>query len=416
MCNDTGLRRLGLAFALMMAAEAAIAADTAPLTRFHVHAADLARPGATPSRANPAEIVARPQQARLTLPPGWTATLFAEGLDHPRNLLVLPDGSVLVAEQRADRLTRLVDQDGDGIADSRSVFATGFAEPFGLAFRDEFLWIADTRAVWRMPWQAGQDAAAERHRVTPPGALGDDRGHSTRSLALHPDGSRFYVGIGSRANIAEEAAPRATIREFRIDGSHGRTFAAGLRNPVGLAFRPGSAELWTVVNERDGLGDELVPDYLARVDDGAFYGWPYAYIGGHPQPGLAEKAPALVVKSRMPEVLFRAHSAPLGLAFLDGFAYVALHGSWNRSEPIGYVIARVPFTNDYPLGHYEVFASGFMVDDHAVWGRPVGLATGPDGALYVADDAGRTVWKITRETLARPPAPEALPPRSEEQR
>ncbi len=380
----------------ILAAVPALAAEPKPGDRFQVDPASLPPPNATRSKANPADVVKRPPAARLAVPAGWRATLFAEKLDHPRNLMVLPDGSLLVAEQHADKLTRLSDTDGDGRANLRTTFADGFAEPFGLAFHDGAVWVADTRRVWRLPWQAGLAQAEGREPVTETGALGDDRGHSTRSLAIAPDGRHFYVGIGSAANIAEEPAPRATVQEFRIDGGGQRSFAAGLRNPVGLAFRPGSNELWTAVNERDGLGDELVPDYLARVEEDAFYGWPYAYIGGYPQPGFAEKSPGKVKETRVPDLLFRSHSAPLGLAFLDGDAYVALHGSWNRSTPIGYFVARVPFKDGKPEGHYEAFATGFTVSPGTVWGRPVGIAAGPDGTLYVADDTGNTVWRIEK--------------------
>lgn len=382
------------ALLIAVSAQGSLAAEPKPGDRFSVDPDTLPAPHATPSRANPAEVLARPRGAGLAVPAGWRATLFAEKLDHPRNLLVLPDGSLLVAEQRADKLTRLVDSTGDGRADQRSTFADGFAEPFGLAFHDNAVWVADTRRVWRLPWQPGITAVDSRDPVTETGALGDDRGHSTRSLAIAPDGRHFYVGIGSRGNLAEEAEPRATVQEFRMDGSNQRSFASGLRNPVGMAFL--SDQLWAVVNERDGLGDELVPDYLTRVDEGAFYGWPYAYIGAHPQPGFAEKAPDKVKATRLPELLFRSHSAPLGLAFLDGDAYVGLHGSWNRSTPIGYFVARVPFKDGKPEGYYEVFATGFTMGQGKVWGRPVGIAAAPDGVLYVADDAGRTVWKIAR--------------------
>lgn len=395
-----------LLFAALCFAVPVAAAEPKPGDRFSVDPHALPPPHATPSKANPADVVARPKGAGLTVPAGWRATLFAEKLDHPRNLLVLPDGSVLVAEQQADKLTRLVDTTGDGRADSRSTFADGFSEPFGLAFHDDAIWVADTRRVWRLPWQPGAERVDQRDPVTETGALGDDRGHSTRSLAIAPDGKHFYVGIGSRGNLDEEPEPRATVQEFRIDGAGQRTFAAGLRNPVGMAFRPGSDELWAVVNERDGQGDELVPDYLAHVVVGGFFGWPYAYIGPNPQPKLADKAPDKVKATRVPELLFRSHSAPLGLAFLDGDAYVGLHGSWNRSTPIGYVVARVPFRNGKPQGYYEVFASGFTIAPGKVWGRPVGVAAAPDGSLYVADDAGKTVWKISRR---RPGGPAESP-------
>lgn len=386
-------RFLALAFLLALPAHAA---EPKPGDRFQVDPATLPAPHATPSRANPADVVKRPKGATLKVPSGWRATLFADRLDNPRNLVVLPDGSVVVAEQKADKLTRLVDGDGDGRAERRFTLADGFDEPFGLAFQDGWLWVADTRRVWRLPWQDGAERIDRREPVTETGALGDGKGHSTRSLAIAPDGKHFYVGIGSRDNLAEEEVPRATIQEFALDGGGQRTFAAGLRNPVGMAFRSGTDELWTVVNERDGLGDELVPDYMTRVIKDAFYGWPYAYLGPHPQPEFAPKAPDKVAATRAPDLLFRSHSAPLGLAFLDDDAYVALHGSWNRSTPIGYFVAKVPFKDGKPQGHYEVFAGGFTVGSGKVWGRPVGVAAALDGSLYVADDAGRTVWKITR--------------------
>jgi glucose/arabinose dehydrogenase len=206
--------------------------------------------------------------------------------------------------------------------------------------------------------------------------------------------------------VAEEEPPRATIRVFAADGSGGRTFASGLRNPVGIAIRPGSDELWAVVNERDGLGDGLVPDYLARVREGAFHGWPYAYAGPNPDPDFGAKRPDLVAATVVPDVLFESHSAPLGLVFYEGAqfpdeyrgdAFVALHGSWNRSRPTGYKVVRVPFEDGRPVGGYENFAVGFWIEGEEtarVWGRPAGLALGGDGSLLVADDAGGTVWRI----------------------
>lgn len=390
-----------LALALVFALPA-LAAEPKPGDRFQVDPAALPAPYASPSKANPAEVVKRPKGAALKVPAGWRATLFAERLEHPRNLLVLPDGSVVVAEQKADKLTRLEDANGDGRAERRDTLADGFAEPFGLAFQGDSLWVADTRRVWRLPWQPGALRLDRREPVTETGALGDDAGHSTRSLVIAPDGKRFYVGIGSRANLAEEDSPRATIQQFAVEGGRQRTFAAGLRNPVGMAFRPGTDELWAVVNERDGLGDELVPDYLTRVVEDGFYGWPYAWLGPRPQPGFADKAPDKVKATRVPDLLFRAHSAPLGLAFQGGDAYVGLHGSWNRSTPIGYFVARVPFKDGKPQGTYEVFASGFTVSPGKVWGRPVGVAAGPDGSLFVADDAGGTVWRIAPIQGANP--------------
>ncbi|MGH6894891.1 MAG: PQQ-dependent sugar dehydrogenase, partial [Dongiaceae bacterium] len=206
-----------------------------------------------------------------------------------------PNDDVFVAESHAGRITVLRDADADGVAETRSTFVSGLDYPHGMAFQLDWFYVADTQGVWRLAYREGQlEAKGERTEVTPPGALGSPGGHSTRTLVFHPDGSRFYVAIGSESNIAEEPAPRASVQEFRADGSGQHTFASGLRNPVGLAFRPGTTELWTVVNERDGMGEELVPDYLARLEDGSFYGWPYSYVGTHPQPGFAGLRPDLV--------------------------------------------------------------------------------------------------------------------------
>ena len=418
-----------------------VAAAQEPGARIRIDPASLPWPGATPSASNPAHQAPVPAGAPLRVLAGFFANRFADGFEHARWLAVAPNGDVFLAETDAGKITVLRDADGDGVAERREIFASGFAEPHGMAFHEGFLYVADTEAVWRLPWRAGDlKAAGPRERVTPPGALGTDKGHSSRTLALRPDGSRFYVGIGSSGNLLEDPAPRATVQEFRIDGSGGRSFATGLRNPVGLAFRPGTDELWTVVNERDGMGEELVPDYLARLQEGGFYGWPYAYLGPNPQPKFAERRPDLVSQTLSPDLLFRSHSAPLGLVFYDGEAFppdwsgdafVALHGSWNAAEPRGYFVARVPFEAGRPADHYEVFASGFLlgVAKHSavgdawdvlasgfseralrnlkyswslgdrrparVWGRPAGLAVAKDGSLLIADDLAQVVWRVS---------------------
>ena len=384
------------------------AEDVAPGHRFEVHPSEMPEPFATPSAANPPARVRRPPGAGLRVPKGFNVNAFAVGLDDARWLTVAPNGDVFVAESEVGRITLLRDSDGDGRADLVHAFAEGFETPHGMAIRDGWFYVADLSGLWRLPYGAGRTrAAGPDERLTPPGAFGAGGGHWTRIIALHPDGSRIYVAIGSRGNLAVEASPRATVQEFRVDGSGQRTFAAGLRNPVGIAFYPGTEDLYVVVNERDGLGDELVPDYLTRVQEGAFYGWPYAYIGPHPQPDFAERRADLVAASRVPDLLFRSHSAPLGLVFYDagqfppeyrGDAFVALHGSWNAAKPRGYMVVRVPFEDGRPVGHYEAFVTGFRVDGARrarVWGRPAGLAVAGDGSLLIADDMGNTVWRVS---------------------
>lgn len=380
----------------------------------HITASDLPPPYATDSARQGSTTVDRPDGAGLSVPPGFTANLFADGLSHPREFEVLANGDVLVSQPRIGEVTLLRDSNGDGRADARHTILSGMAGPYGLVHHDGVLYIADLRALWAVPFTPGATSAEAPQAITEMGVLGDSAGHWTRSLTYDSASQTFYVGVGSRGNIAVEDPPRATVMAFDYAQgapAPGRVFASGLRNPVGIAVRPGTDQVYTVVNERDGMGDDLVPDYLAWVEDGAFYGWPYAYAGGLPQPDFADRAPDLVDATRLPEVLFQAHSAAIGLAFYDaemfpqayrGDAFVTFRGSWNRDPATGYVVVRVPFSDSGPVGGYEVFATGFRLGDQTparVWGRPTGLAVAADGALLVADDTGGTIWRIAYDGM-----------------
>ncbi|MGL4961981.1 MAG: PQQ-dependent sugar dehydrogenase [Inquilinus sp.] len=386
----------------------ALAEDVAPGTKFEIRPDALPKPYATDAVANQSETVARTDAMRPQVPKGMTATLFASGLSGPREMLVLPDRSILVSEPGAGRISRLVAPNPPARARAMP-FLTGLDSPYGMTLRQDALYVADLDGLWRVPYAAGDaKAQAKPQRITPEGAFDGSRGHRSRNVIWDPASDRFFVAIGSRSNIAEEPAPRATIQVFAADGSGGRTYASGLRNPVGLALQPGTGRLYTVVNERDGLGNGLVPDYLTAVQEGGFYGWPYSYLGQNPQPDLADKQPELVRKAIVPDLLFESHSAPLDLVFYDGSmfpdwrgdALVTLHGSWNRADPIGYMVVRVPFRDGKPAGGYEALATGFRVNrgDGAaqVWGRPAGIAVLPDGSILVSDDEGGTIWRIAR--------------------
>ncbi|MBM3554926.1 MAG: sorbosone dehydrogenase [Alphaproteobacteria bacterium] len=374
--------------------------------RFVLTPADMPVPYATSSATNPAYRASRPEGYTLSVPEGFVATLYADKLAHPRWLTVLPDGAVLVAESNVGKITRLSGLDDQGRATSVTTFAEGFDRPHGLAVHQGAVYVADTARVWRLALAPDGTRVIDRTPLTPEGALGEGSGHWTRNLAFAPDGRSFVVAIGSRGNIAEEPSPRATIQRFATDGRPLGTVATGLRNPVGIAFHPTTGALYTVVNERDGMGDGLVPDFLTRVEQGGFYGWPYAYIGRNPDPRYGARRPDLVVASLVPDLLFISHSAPIGLVFYDGDqfpaayrgdAFVALQGSWNAAEPQGYMVARVPFKDGRPAGDYEAFATGFWrtgkTPPHVI-GQPAGLAVAKDGALLVADDSGRAVWRI----------------------
>ncbi len=385
--------------------------------RFRIDPADLPAPGTGPIARNGPKVIKHDGQAPA-VPAGFTVTPFATGLTNPRRMLVLPNGDVLVAEQRAGYLILLRD-DGTGSGVSVGRHVGDLDRPYGLARRDDHLLVADQDGIWRVPQVLGAARAnpAEQRRpwagadaaqmITRKGVFGIAQGHQNRPIAIDPKDGALFVGVGSIGNIGVEPDPKATIQRFDPDGSNQTTYASGTRNPTALAFHPGTGELWAGVQERDGLGDNLPSDYLIRVRQNGFYGWPYAYLGKHPQPGCAQLAPDKVAATIVPDLLFQAHSSLLDLVFYEadqfppkykGSAFVALKGSWNRSEPTGYKVVLVPFKDGRPEGHYENFATGFWASGEGraeVWGRPAALAVAKDGSLLVADDTGGTIWRIS---------------------
>ncbi|MCX7514703.1 sorbosone dehydrogenase family protein [Frateuria sp. STR12] len=373
--------------------------------------------------------------ARPTAAPGLAVQAFARGLEHPRWLLVLPNGDVLVAETNApprpqdasgprgwvmhwvqkragaavpspDRITLLRDADGDGVAETRSVLLDHLHSPFGMALVGNVLYVADTDALLRFPYREGEtriDAAGTRIADLPAGPINH---HWTKNVVASPDGKRLYVSVGSNSNAAENglAVERDRARILEIDPATGATqvFATGLRNPVGMAWQPTSEALWVAVNERDELGSDLVPDYMTAVREGAFYGWPYSYYGSHVDERVEPQNPAQVARAVVPDYALGAHTASLGLAFYGAGllpqyrngAFVGQHGSWNRKPLSGYRVIFVPFTDGKPAGPPQDVLTGFVDEGGHARGRPVGVAVARDGALLVADDVGNTIWRI----------------------
>ncbi|MBV9064034.1 MAG: sorbosone dehydrogenase family protein [Alphaproteobacteria bacterium] len=389
-----------LMFAVFVAANAP--AD-APGMKHEVPLQDLPKPYATPAVDNSSQTALRPNGWLPQIPKGFRISMFATGLPDPRWMTLAPNGDVFLAEPAAGKVALLRDTNGDGKADKISTFATGFDHPHGLAFRDGALYVGDLDAVWKVPYTEGSTAAPSRTRVTTQSFGGKD-GHSTRDIAFGPDGT-LYVAIGSAGNVETTDPPtRASVQKVNADGTLS-TYASGLRNPVTVIFSP-NKQMWVTVNERDGLGDNLPPDYATHVEAGGFYGWPYAYIGRHPDPTFGAKRPDMVAKTKTPDVLFQPHSAPLGLVFYDGAqfpaeykgdAFVAFHGSWNSGNPHGYKVVRIHFAGGKPVGGYEDFVTGFWdgkTSPAHVYGRPAGLLVAKDGSLLIADDAGKNVWRV----------------------
>lgn len=377
------------------------------LAHYDIKPSDLPPPNPAEDAVNPPRVIPRPADAKLNMPPGFSIETFAEGdFREPRWMALAPNGDVFLSDSRAGKVTVLRDANKDGIAEQRFTFVEGMKQPFGIAFWQNYVYIGNTDAVIRFTYKSGQtvaEGALEKIADLPGRGY---REHWTRNILFSPDGKKMYVTVGSESNVSVEPDPmRASIVEFNPDGSGKRIYASGTRNPIGLAWLPGSRKLWAAVQERDRLGDDLVPDFVTEIQDGGFYGWPYAYMGFE-DPRRKGERPDLVKKTITGNVLIEAHSAILGLVFYQGTmfpreyrgdAFVALHGSWNRSQRTGYKIIRIRFRNGKPIGGYDDFITGWMLDPKSreVWGRPVGLLVLNDGSMLITDDGANKIWRIT---------------------
>ena len=391
---------------------------------------DMPPAGATASTANASRIVARPSGTTPQVPLGFKIELFAEGLRGPRIIRVAPNGDIFVAETGLGRIRVLRAVDGAAKPRADETFARGLHRPFGIAFfpngdNPQWVYVANTDSVVRFPYHFG-DLKALGAPETIVARLPGGYGHSTRDIVFTPDNKRMLVSVGSASNDGEgmgtppggteawrtqqplgaawgEEADRAAVLVFDPAGKNQKLFATGIRNCVGLAMQPDGTP-WCSTNERDGLGDNLVPDYVTRVRENAFYGWPWFYIGDHQDPRHPGARPDLKDKITVPDVLIQAHSASLGLTFYNsdnfpaeyrGDAFAAEHGSWNRSKRTGYKVIRIRLKDGVPTGEYEDFVTGFVVSDSEAWGRPVGVAVAHDGALLISEDGNGTIWRIT---------------------
>jgi glucose/arabinose dehydrogenase len=384
---------------------------------------------------NYSNVVGWPNDKMPVAPEGFTVTKFAGDLISPRNIYTAPNGDVFAAEankevsgfqriqawytgdgksrritESAKRITKFRDADKDGVYETRSIFLSNLNQPFGMLVIGDYFYVANTDGLWRYPYKGETVMTAQGEKILDLPAGGYNN-HWTRNIVANRDKTKIYVSVGSGSNVGENGAEnevrRAGILEINPDGNGERIYASGLRNPVGMDWATGTDVLWTAVNERDGLGDDLVPDYLTSVKDGGFYGWYYSYWGKHPDPRVKDQKNELVQQAIAPDVPLGAHTASLGLAFYNGTsfpekyrggAFVGQHGSWNRSEFSGYKVVFVPFANGRPAGKPEDFLTGFLVGNGTkdVYGRPVGVALLPDGSLLVADDAASVIWRVSK--------------------
>ena len=389
---------------------------------------------------NTAEVVGWPQGTTPTPAAGLKVAAFAQGLEHPRWIHVLPNGDVLVAETNgpkrkpkglrgfvagiimknagagvpsANRISLLRDVDGDGVAETRTAFLQGLNSPFGMALVGDQFYVANTDAVLRFPYQTGQTSITVQGVKVADLPGGELNHHWTKNLVASADGTKLYASVGSNSNVGENGLPaevnRAAILEIDAATGATRVFASGLRNPVGMDWQPQSGVLWTAVNERDELGDDLVPDYMTSVRDGGFYGWPWSYYGANVDVRVKPPRPDMVAKAIKPDYALGSHTASLGLAFYDGAslparyaggAFIGQHGSWNRKQPAGYKVVFVPFAAGRPAGPPEDVLTGFLSANGEAYGRPVGVEVDRAGALLVADDVGDIIWRVTPSSSA----------------
>jgi len=361
----------------------------------------LPAPFATPSATNPPKVVPQPDGRQLTVPAGFTVTEFAAGFAKPRIMLELPGGAVLVADSVANGKVIALTNGGK----ERKDLITGLARPFGLALNGGYLYVSEDEAIKRFKLDEKNLSVGPGEAVV--SLKGYTKGHWTRSIAFEPKTNKLFVSVGSGSNVdTGDPANRAAINMYNADGTGAEIFATGLRNPVSIKFHPASKALWTTVQERDGLGDDLVPDFFTSVKRDAFYGWPYAYIGPNEEPRHKGEAPDKVAKSVVPDVVLPAHVAAMDFTFYTGKlfpakykngAFIALRGSGNRAKRIGYSIVFIPFKGGKPAGAPEDFLGGWMMDagQREVWGRPVGVLQLADGSLLVSEDGNNKIWHVS---------------------
>ncbi|MFL5772584.1 MAG: PQQ-dependent sugar dehydrogenase [Flavisolibacter sp.] len=378
-------------------------------------ASTLPLPYATPDARKNSKVIGWPGAQMPKAPNGFVVTKYADKLNSPRWFYVTPNGDLLVSESQTNRkksandIILFRDTNGDGQPDIRETFLKDLNQPLGMLVLNNWFYVGNTDGIYRYPYHAGQMEITEKAEKILDLPAGGYNNHWTRNILPNADGSKLYITVGSGSNVAEHGieheARRACILEINPDGTGERIFASGIRNPVGLDWEPVTHTLWTAVNERDNLGDELVPDYLTSVKEGGFYGWPYAYFGPNEDPRRKGERPDLVAKTLVPDVDLGSHTASLGLAFYtknvfpkkyQGGAFIGQHGSWNRSEFSGYKVVFVPFNNGKP-GKPEDFLTGFIADEskNEVYGRPVGTFVMTDGSLLVADDGGNVIWRVS---------------------